>query len=353
MSTLTGRQPKDTYKDLLQVSNSNMGVDTTVRTVEDGEGTASALQLSTTKVNINGTPQIGGVDMTATAGQLNQLAGVTPGTTTASKALVVDANKRLDELVLGTLKLGAGAGTAVTATAAEINVLAASGVSQVELQALDRSQKCTFFDDFLGDLIADEWTALAGTDPQCVAPAVNAGQAGGLARMTTGDAGTNMATDGVSLVLGLNWLPSKGGLVCEIGIVFRSIANIELFLGLTDTIALEMPFLTNSTANATDACGFFMDTANNDTLYAVAVENNTVRTAVVASMAPQLDTVFVCRIEVNSAGNAAFYVAGTLVTTIVDAVTPSVALTPVVCARALTTTSKNLDIDYVYVQQNR
>ena len=44
MATLQGRAIKDTYKDLLQVSNSNNGVDGTMRTVEDGEGTSSALR---------------------------------------------------------------------------------------------------------------------------------------------------------------------------------------------------------------------------------------------------------------------------------------------------------------------
>lgn len=52
MATLTGTKPKDTYKDLLQISNSNAGVDATLRAVEDGEGTASALSLSTTLASI-------------------------------------------------------------------------------------------------------------------------------------------------------------------------------------------------------------------------------------------------------------------------------------------------------------
>ena len=52
MSTLQGRSLADTYKDLLQVSNSNIGVDETIRYVEDGEGTASALSISTSKVGV-------------------------------------------------------------------------------------------------------------------------------------------------------------------------------------------------------------------------------------------------------------------------------------------------------------
>lgn len=55
MSTLTGSSPKNTYKDLLQVSNSNSGIDTTLRQVEDGEGTASQLYLSSTDTKIVGT----------------------------------------------------------------------------------------------------------------------------------------------------------------------------------------------------------------------------------------------------------------------------------------------------------
>lgn len=50
MVAFTGKIPKNTYKDILQVSNSNAGVDATIRNVSDAEGTASALALSTTQV---------------------------------------------------------------------------------------------------------------------------------------------------------------------------------------------------------------------------------------------------------------------------------------------------------------
>lgn len=58
MATLTAQKIKNSYKDLLQVSNSNAGIDTTIRYVEDGEGTASVLGLSTTGVTVNGTFKI-------------------------------------------------------------------------------------------------------------------------------------------------------------------------------------------------------------------------------------------------------------------------------------------------------
>ena len=60
MATLQGRAIKDTYKDLLQVStNNNTGVTSTMST-EDGEGTSSALEISTTGVKVDGTLEVTG-----------------------------------------------------------------------------------------------------------------------------------------------------------------------------------------------------------------------------------------------------------------------------------------------------
>jgi hypothetical protein len=50
MAALTGSAPKNTFKDLIQVSNSNSGVDATLRQVSDGEDTAAAAYLSTTQL---------------------------------------------------------------------------------------------------------------------------------------------------------------------------------------------------------------------------------------------------------------------------------------------------------------
>ncbi len=50
MPALTGNPIQDTYIDLIQISNSNAGADSTLRQVSDGGGDDTALQLSTTKV---------------------------------------------------------------------------------------------------------------------------------------------------------------------------------------------------------------------------------------------------------------------------------------------------------------
>lgn len=54
MTALTARLLDETYIDLLQVSNSNAGIDSTLRTVGDGEDTGSVLQLSTTGARLGG-----------------------------------------------------------------------------------------------------------------------------------------------------------------------------------------------------------------------------------------------------------------------------------------------------------
>jgi len=59
------------------------------------------------------------------ADEVAYLTDVVAGTVTASKAVIVGANKNINTISIadGGLKLGSGAGTAVTATAAELNEL--------------------------------------------------------------------------------------------------------------------------------------------------------------------------------------------------------------------------------------
>jgi hypothetical protein len=63
-----------------------------------------------------------GTSVTASAAELNRTAVTTPGVAEASKVAVLGANLNLDVLAVADLKLGAGAGTSVTATAAELNL---------------------------------------------------------------------------------------------------------------------------------------------------------------------------------------------------------------------------------------
>ena len=83
MTDLTGKQIANTYKQLLKVAvSTNDGIDSTVRTIESGDGTNSALQLSNAVVNVNGTFEIGGVALTASVSAINEFVSIT-GTLTS------------------------------------------------------------------------------------------------------------------------------------------------------------------------------------------------------------------------------------------------------------------------------
>ena len=53
MSSLENRKISETYKDLLQISNSNIGVDGDIRFIQDGEGSATGVGVSTSSVHLS------------------------------------------------------------------------------------------------------------------------------------------------------------------------------------------------------------------------------------------------------------------------------------------------------------
>lgn len=75
MADLTNAKIANTYKDLLQVNaqTSNAGLDGTVRTIQDGGGTASPISMSTAQLNVTGQFALAGTVLTATADELNDL----------------------------------------------------------------------------------------------------------------------------------------------------------------------------------------------------------------------------------------------------------------------------------------
>ena len=60
MGSLAGKSPANTYKSLLKVADETNGVTGTKSTIEDGEGTASALSLSNQVVHIQGSADANG-----------------------------------------------------------------------------------------------------------------------------------------------------------------------------------------------------------------------------------------------------------------------------------------------------
>lgn len=215
----------------------------------------------------------------------------------------------------------------------------------------------TLRDDFLGDLIGDEWTPLAGIDGQAVAPTITVAN-NGLVRLTSGDVGDTMANDGSQLSSALNWIPANGGLYMQARIKpVSSVANVCYNVGFTDTSALEMPITisgTTLTTNASDAAVFVFDTAQtNDLWHTQGVKANSDTAIANSGIAPAADTYTLLEIWIDTSGNATFKIDGGTAIQVANAVTASVPLTPTVAVVTRTTASKSLDVDYIEVVQRR
>lgn len=219
------------------------------------------------------------------------------------------------------------------------------------------ANKVEFFTDFLGPTLTTQLAVIAGSDSPAggaINPAID-----GTLRLTTGDSNASLAADGVQVSGSLNWRASNGGLTLTARLQISAIVAVQLFVGFTDQVsALEMPVtLTNTTFStvATDAVGFLFDTnATTDTIRLVGVANDVDATMQDTSNAWAANTYTVFKIEVEASGVAKFFINGVMVgTAMTGAVTPSVALTPVVAARSLAANSKTVDVDYLRVSMTR
>lgn len=218
----------------------------------------------------------------------------------------------------------------------------------------------TWFDDFLGDIVKPEYTEASGSDGQAVQAIVQ--EQYGVYQLTSGDAGANTAGDAEQLALSRNWSADQGSLVFEIRLhLDAAITTVEICVGLTDNVALELPF-TNSTdtitAVAADAVAFCFDTnATTDEWWVLGVANTTKATGNAASgVAPTNDVYQVLRIEIDSGGaDCRFYIDGVLVGTITaNCVTNTVLLAPViVISSAQTASSHVVDVDYWFISADR
>lgn len=230
-----------------------------------------------------------------------------------------------------------------------------------EIGAIIRSKRVSWFEDFLGDVLADQWNGRVGSDPQCVTPTILADTESGVVRLVTGDdGGATMALNGSQLESSLNWRASADGLVFEARVRVSTTTFVALFVGLTDqNAALELPFELGGgdalTSNATDAVGVLYDVnADTDQWCLVGVANNVDAAKEFAGVAPGAGVFETWRIEITTAGVATFYRNGVKVgSAMVAAVTASVKLTPVIAACSRGAVVRNIDADYVTVGMKR
>lgn len=219
----------------------------------------------------------------------------------------------------------------------------------------------SFFDDFLGDVIADQWNYVEGTDSATSASAILAGGIGGVLRITTGDAGSGLAADMAQLTQELQWQASNGGLAIEGRFKLSAITTCYVFFGFTDVVTLEAPIESAASANtlttnATNAVGFMFDTRmTTDTWWLTGVASDVDATAQALTAAPVADTYATFRVEVDTAGAATFYYNKVKVgSTMAGAVTAGGDLTPTFAvSKTSVAASMTADIDYIHVSMDR
>lgn len=215
-----------------------------------------------------------------------------------------------------------------------------------------------FWDDFVGDVIADQWNVAVGTDTLPPSAAILAGGIGGQLKMIGGNDGT-IGADLVMLTQALQWQASNGGLAIEARFNMDRITTAYCFFGFTDLVTVEAPITvsgTTYTTNASDAVGFLFHTAaTTDTWHLTGVAANTDATAQVLTTAPAANTFATYRVELSATGVATFFINGVQVGTAMSgAVTAATDLTPVLAfASESGTTSMNGYVDYVHVSMDR
>jgi hypothetical protein len=262
--------------------------------------------------------------------------------------------------------------------------LVMNGASWIEPQGA-----ITAFEDFLIDVFADTpFVSITNTGTPSVA-AVTSLTGGGTVSAGAGGwaSGATEATDvaSVELVLGAldsaatgTWRPERSGngvMVFECGFVIpTALTTREYFVGWTDDAtdgangALMLDSAYVNTATAADAAGWvFSSKATAPTVWKWASALATAASVVSAQtegITAIVDAYTVCRVEIDSLGNAYFGQSSSGSTAIGRqpvttrggnelAVTPTVGLVPMFFAGATTTTATQWEVDYVFAAQAR
>lgn len=268
----------------------------------------------------------------------------------SAAANVVHFDASADTLTLTGITLAAGAQTLTGATTVGTGgTISFSGTGYISHLGSVRN-RVELFDDFLGDLIGDEWNVQVDTGGT-----VNCGTAvvGGAVTLTTD--GTD--DDTAMVAHELNWKANQGGLVFETRVKVDVVTTLGFFAGLTDAKVETSPNLpmgratVTTAATATDAVGFVFDTDSTaDVLFGSGVKAGTIIADQGASAALVAATWVTLRVEVSAAGAGSWYVDGTQIgATTANAVTATVALTPYVGIANRGAFAHVLNCDYIYV----
>lgn len=222
-----------------------------------------------------------------------------------------------------------------------------------------------FFDDFLGDLIADEWNYAEG-DTGHNAAAVQAAT-NGIVRLHLSSTAKTPAAVAVLNHSLPQWKANQGDLRVAARVKINNEDGANVFIGLTDTGAAVMPIYDTGDdggvplANASNAVGFLYsggDASPSTAWRGVAVNADTVATPVDGS-APTNNTYDVFEIAIGDTGSggdgdvAHFYMNGVSIGSIASPILATRALTPVLAAFASEDTGNLVDMDWINVSAAR
>lgn len=211
-----------------------------------------------------------------------------------------------------------------------------------------------FFDDFLGDALADKWdTDIEGAGS--IAPTT--GSNGVLAVTTDATSG-----DRATLALSTSFKPDGGPVVFEARVAVPVDANAKTIeIGLSDSVS-ETAGQAFSSHDATavgvaaDAVVFAINEGESvDDWKALAVAGGGTPQGVESTIAPAA-TYSVFRVELHPTGllcDARFYVDGVLVAEITDAATTAVNYTPWLSVVTGSANAVEFNVDYVFIRAPR
>jgi hypothetical protein len=218
-----------------------------------------------------------------------------------------------------------------------------------------------YFDDFLGDVIRDEYSGAAGSDG-AASITLTAGGTGGICTLASGAAGAaSFAADATVLTTGLNFKANQGGLFVEARLRMNTaLVNQYFNFGFTDVLAtttLEMPMSisgTTITTTASDAICMLYDSAlSNQRIHIQGVKANVDTAINNTGFIPVADTFMTLRIELDTSGNAQSFINGVSYGYTANAVTATTALTPVIGVMTRNAASRSVGVDYLMFGQRR